>query len=292
MNLPSEVLAALATQACLLEAGAAKPGNVSPGRPFRDMRYEDFVASAVAAGPELGRAGERPLGETILAAVRATRQRTAANTNLGIILLLAPLARAAVRTGEPLDAAVEAVLGSTTVADAVAAYEAIRLSRPGGLGTAPAADVSGTPTLTLRAAMALAADRDAVAREYATGYSTTFSVGAPALRRALSAGLGWDDAMLEAYLTLLAHQPDTLINRKLGPEAARAVSTRAAEVLATGGVRTVEGRAAIAAFDAGLRDAQNSRNPGTTADLTAAAILVILIEDVRAADRSRTSRAQ
>ncbi|MDH4131283.1 MAG: triphosphoribosyl-dephospho-CoA synthase [Gemmatimonadota bacterium] len=292
MTFTAEILGALATQACLLEAGAPKPGNVSPGRPFRDMRYEDFVASAVAAGPELGRAGERQLGETILAAVRATRQRTSANTNLGIILLLAPLARAAAGPGEPLSAAIEAVLERTTVADAVAAYEAIRLSRPGGLGAVPEADVRGTPTLTLRAAMALAADRDAVAREYASGYATTFGIGAPALRRALSAGLSWEDAMLETYLTLLAHQPDTLIGRKLGLEASRAVSTRAAEVLVAGGVRTAEGRKAIAAFDADLRDPQNTRNPGTTADLTAAAIFVTLIEDARAADRSRISRAQ
>jgi len=292
MTLTAEVLATLATEACLLEARTPKPGNVSPGHPFRDMRHEDFVASAEAAGPELGRAGERPLGDTILAAVRATRLRTTANTNLGIILLLAPLARAAARSDDPLAVAVERVLQETTVADAVAAFEAIRLSRPGGLGAAPAEDVSGTPTISLRAAMALAAERDAVAREYTTGFAITFGTGVPVLRKARASGLGWEDATLEAYLTLLARQPDTLIGRKLGIEASRDVSARAAAVLAGGGVRTAEGRAATAAFDAELHDAHNSRNPGTTADLTAAAIFVTLIENARAADPSRTSRAQ
>jgi len=292
MRLPANRLASLATEACLLEARSPKPGNVSPGRPFRDMHHEDFVASAEAAGPELGRAGERPLGETILAAAQATRLRTTANTNLGIILLLAPLSRAAALSADPLQAAVEDVLQDTTIADAEAAYEAIRLCRPGGIGAAPAEDVANQPTVTLRVAMALAADRDEIAREYATGFAITFGTGAPALRDARESGLGWEDATLETYLTLLAREPDTLIARKLGMATAREVSGRAEAALAAGGVRTSGGRAAIAEFDAGLRDAQNSRNPGTTADLTAAALFAVLVEDARADHRSRTSRAQ
>jgi triphosphoribosyl-dephospho-CoA synthase len=292
MRLTADRLASIATEACLLEARAPKPGNVSPGRPFRDMRHEDFVASAEAAGPELGQAGERPVGETILAAVRATRLRTTANTNLGIILLLAPLARAAARSADPLPAAVGGVLQETTRADAAAAYEAIRLCRPGGIGAAPAEDVAGRPTVTLRAAMALAADRDEIAREYATGFALTFGTGVPVLREARNSGLGWEDAILETYLTLLAREPDTLIARKLGLAAAREVSRSAEAVVAAGGVRTPAGLAAMAEFDADLRDAQNSRNPGTTADLTAAAIFAVLVEDARADDRSRASRAQ
>src|SRR5262245_6819021 len=81
--------------ACVLEASAPKPGNVSPGRPFEDLRYEDFVASAVAIGPAFECAGSRPLGETIRLAIESTREWTSTNTNLGIVLLLAPLARAA-----------------------------------------------------------------------------------------------------------------------------------------------------------------------------------------------------
>ena len=86
--------------ACLLEASASKPGNVTPGRRFRDMSYEDFLASAAAIGPAFTRAGERGLGATILEAIEATRRWTRANTNLGIILLAAPLARAAALGGD------------------------------------------------------------------------------------------------------------------------------------------------------------------------------------------------
>jgi triphosphoribosyl-dephospho-CoA synthase len=276
--LDAEDVAVAAQLACLLEASAAKPGNVSPGRHFRDARYEDFLASAAAVGPALALAPGRPLGATVLDAVTRTRRWTQANTNLGIILLLAPLARAAVRPGGTLRERVGAVLRETTVDDGAAAYEAIRAARPGGLGRAEAQDVSAPPTVSLLKAMRLAADRDGIAGEYATDFAATFEVGAPTLAAARADGLDWDAAVVEAYLALLARFPDTHVARRAGDRAAREVSEGAAAVVAAGGVRTGEGRRAVAAFDRSLRDAQNSRNPGTTADLTAAAIFVTLLE--------------
>jgi triphosphoribosyl-dephospho-CoA synthase len=286
-------IAALATFAGVLEASAPKPGNVSPGRPFRDMRYEDFVASAVASGAEYGGASQRPLGETVLAAVRATRAWTDANTNLGIILLFAPLARAAgMASPAGLQARLQEVLAATTIEDARHVYAAIRAARPAGLGAAPDQDLAEEPTVTLRETMRLAAERDSVASEYVTDFAISFGTGAPALRAARAGGLDWPEATTECFLSLLAARPDTLIARKLGPAAAAAISREAAAVLGAGGVRTPEGQRAVAAFDSSLRDAQNSRNPGTTADLTAAALFVTLLEDGWRNERSRNSRAQ
>jgi triphosphoribosyl-dephospho-CoA synthase len=266
-------VATAAQLACLLEVSAPKPGNVSPGRHFHDTRYEDFLASAAAIGPSIALAGERPLGATIHAALESTARWTGgrANTNLGIVLLFAPLARAAILQTDVTD-----VLAATTVDDARATYAAIRSAHPGGLGGADAQDVSAEPTVTLRDAMALAADRDAVAREYVTGYSTTYSVGVPALERARRDRLAWDDAVVETFLALLASGYDTHIARKLGWTAAEAVSARAAGAVAAGGVRTEAGRAALADLDRALRDDRNRANPGTTADLTAAALFVWL----------------
>jgi len=274
-------VAAAAQLACLLEVSAPKPGNVSPGASFRDVTFEDFLASAVAIGPALAIAGERPLGATIRAAVEATARWAPSNTNLGLVLLLAPLARAALRFPEgptPLRARLAAVLADTTVADAGDAYAAIRLASPGGLGRVDEQDVTATPTATLRDVMVLARDRDAIAREYATDFGTTFDVGRPALDGALDSGLGWRDAVVQTYLTLLATSPDTHIARKLGTEAAVAVQQRARTVRDAGGVRTAAGRAAIAALDRELRDDANTLNPGATADLTGAAIFVVLLE--------------
>jgi triphosphoribosyl-dephospho-CoA synthase len=277
----AEDVATAGQLACLLEVSAPKPGNVSPGRHFHDTRYDDFLASAVAIGPALAAAGDRALGPTILAAVDATARWTRSNTNLGIILLLAPLARAALRGGGELRDGVRETLAATTVADAEAVYAAIRRTRPGGLGAAASEDVAGAPSVTLREAMVLAAERDGVAREYATDFATTFGIGAPALREARGAGLDWDEAVVETYLRLLAEVPDTHIARKLGWAAAEAVSHGARAVEAAGGVRTEAGRRALDAFDAALRDPANRHNPGTTADLTCAALFVVILEHSR-----------
>ncbi|HVH67374.1 MAG TPA: triphosphoribosyl-dephospho-CoA synthase [Gemmatimonadales bacterium] len=272
-------VAAAGQLACLLEARAPKPGNVTPVAAFRDATYEDFLASAVAIGPALAAAGDRPLGVTIRAAVEATASWAPSNTNLGLVLLLAPLARAALRPGDgPLRARLHATLAETTVADARETYLAIERAAPGGLSRSPEQDVADEPTVTLRDAMALAAERDAIAREYVTDFRITFETGAPALRQALAARLSWSDAVVESYLTLLAAWPDTLIARKLGQVLGVYVQRRARAVLEAGGVRTGAGRQAIAALDRELRDEGNTKNPGTTADLTGAAIYVVLLE--------------
>lgn len=277
MRTPEDIAAA-GQLACLLEVSAPKPGNVSPNRHFHDTRYEDFLASAVAIGPALAAAGVQPLGATIRSAVEATARWTRSNTNLGIVLLLAPLARAAARSGGDLRTRVARVLDQTTVDDAADVYAAIRLASPGGLGQSATEDVAAPPSVTLREAMKLAAERDTVAGEYVSDFMMTFEVGVPALRAARADGLPWTDATVETYLRLLGAHADTHIARKLGPGIAESVSRRAREVQQAGGVRSAEGRQALAAFDAELRDATNSRNPGTTADLTCAALFVAIIE--------------
>jgi triphosphoribosyl-dephospho-CoA synthase len=283
-------VAAAAQLACLLEAHAPKPGNVSPGQAFADIGYDDFVASAAAIGAPFAAVLERPLGALIYEAVTATARWAPSNTNLGIVLLLAPLAKAAllersaaVRGAGSSDSAalrnsVAAVLDATTVDDAREVYAAIRLANPGGLGRASEQDVAREPTQTLRDVMRLAADRDGVAREYDTAFAITFDAGVPSLRQARADGLGWDDAIVETFLTLLAAAPDTHIARRAGLERAVNVSRLAVSVLAAGGVRSDAGRLAVARFDRSLRDDRHAANPGTTADLTAAATFVLLLE--------------
>ncbi len=282
MNLglaPAEIVL-FAQAACLFEVSAPKPGNVTRHHHFHDTRFEDFLLSALAIGPAFGDVLEVGVGDTILRAVRDTRRVVHVNTNLGMILLLAPLARAAGRTGGTLRERLSQVLAALTVDDARAVYEAIRLVAPGGLGRAEAQDVSQEPTLTLREAMALAAARDQVASEYVTSYEVTFVRALPALRAARGDGLAWPTAIVEAFLAVLAAVPDTLIARKEGLAVARQVSARAQEVLAAGKAGSDERTRAAAAFDAFLRGPGNRLNPGSTADLLAAAIFVALSEEL------------
>jgi len=280
-TLSGEEIAWAAQTACLLEASAEKPGNVSPAASFADTSFVEFAASAIALGPSFREAGSVPVGETILRAVRDTRRFVRVNTNLGLVLLLAPLARAAalVRSGDTLRTTVGHVLRDLTVGDARAAYAAISLAGPGGLGTVAEHDVAdGAADITLRDAMALARERDAIAREYVTDYALTFAVGYPALRAALGEGYPVSDAIVHTFLSLLSAFPDTLIARKEGEMVAARVARRAAEVLALGGPASAAGRAELVSLDRELRDAAHRLNPGTTADLTAASLFVCLAE--------------
>jgi triphosphoribosyl-dephospho-CoA synthase len=269
-----------AQMACLYEAAVDKPGNVSPAAPFPDARFEDFAASAVALGPAFTSAGEVTVGETVAAAAAATRRLVASNTNLGIVLLLAPLARGAATAaaGESLRASVARVLAGLTVDDARLAYQAIRDASPAGLGTVADHDVAGDVAVTLLEAMAAARDRDSVAREYVTDFEITFTVGATSLVGSWESGACFRDAVVTSFLSVLARVPDTLIVRKNGPSAAEEVSLHATGVLKAGGLAEPEGRRRLAALEDELRDERHALNPGTTADLIAASLFVFLTE--------------
>jgi triphosphoribosyl-dephospho-CoA synthase len=260
----------LAALACLLEVTARKPGNVHRLRDFEDTGYLDFAASALAIGPALDRARVDGVGPAVLAAIRETRELIATNTNLGIVLLLAPLA--AVPPEKTLRTGLLDVLDGTTVADTQAVYQAIRLANPGGLGDAAEQDVAAEPTLPLRAVMTLAAERDDVARQYANGYADVFDIALASLARVLSAGRALETAILCAQLTLLSARPDTLIARKRGITVACEASRRAAAALDAGWPDSAAGLTLVAEFDHWLCADGHARNPGTTADLVTAAL--------------------
>lgn len=279
--------------ACLLEVSASKPGNINRYHDFADSRYEDYLLSAVAIGPALEGAGRVPVGRTILRAVRDTRQVVSSNTNLGMILLLAPLAKAAFQTQsseknraadnmdpQRLRDRLTDILSSLTIEDARLAYRAIRLTRPGGIGKVPQADVAEEPQITLYQAMQLAQAHDSIAREYSTGFSITFEIGLPALTEALQSVGDLSAAIVQAYLIILSRVPDTLIARKRGAQSAEDVSQRAAEALDKGGVLSARGKSAVEELDRYLRDETHSLNPGTTADLIAAVVFAHLLLDL------------
>lgn len=278
--------------ACILEVVSPKPGNVDRQHDFHNTRFEDFLLSAVSIGPAMQSAGRVKVGRTILRAIQNTRSVVTSNTNLGIVLLLAPLAKAyfnanKVKFKQPsAEAGLKAIrkelaiiLKNLTVQDARLAYQAIRLAQPGGMGKLEKGDISQEPDMTLLQAMELVRERDSIAREYVTGFEITFEIGYPALRQTWEAHKDPRSAIVQAYLTILSKVPDTLIGRKRGLELARQVSRRAQEVLDAGSIFSEEGRQAIAAFDLELRDANHSLNPGTTADLTAAAAFLVLMEN-------------
>ena len=277
----SEKIGLAAEMACLLEVSAEKPGNVTRRKDFNDACFEDFVISAAAIGPAFRRAADSTVGEIILRAVRATRRFVGGNTNLGIVLLLAPLAKAAgLDHSDELRPALGSVLKSLTVDDARLAYEAIRLAQPGGMGTVKQHDLKETDVdITLTEAMWRARERDSLAREYVTDFAITFEIGCPAFRRILGQGAAISAAVVQTFLSILAQVPDTLIARKKGVALARQISERAGAVLKLGGIFSARGRQETRQFDFSLRDKGHTLNPGTTADLVAAVLFVYLVEN-------------
>lgn len=262
--------------ACVWEATARKAGNVHPGRDFPNLSFADFLASAEAIAPVFERAGHESVGQTVLDAVRATRAVVATNTNLGIVLLLAPLA--AVPRWQTLAEGVPAILAALDVEDARRVFAAIRLANPGGMGKVAAEDVDAEPTLPLREIMALAAERDMVARQYVNCFREVLGVGVPALVLGLNRFGNLEEAIIFSQLTFLAEFPDSLIARKRGMEEADQARCHALRVLQAGWPDTTAGRDAFAQFDGWLTALGNARNPGTSADLVTASLFAALRE--------------
>lgn len=260
-----------ATLACLLEVAAPKVGNVHRGADFDDLTFLDFAASAVAIAPAIEAAESRGIGSTVLDAITATRCVVQTNTNLGIVLLLAPLAT--VPRQQPLTtASVHAALGALTAQDCRLVYEAIRLARPGGLGKTDEMDVADEPPASLLAAMRAAADRDLIARQYAEDFRLVLDEALPLLLASKEKGWSLTESIIHTHLQLLSQHADSLILRKCGPETAKQVSTIAGHVLAAGSPGDESYFEAVADFDFWLRADSHRRNPGTTADLIAAAV--------------------
>ena len=259
---------------------------MTPTRSFRDARFDHFALSAQALGEAVAGAASGRVGRTVYEAVAATARVAPSNTNLGMALLFTPLAAAArARRRTAFRRRLATVLRGLSVDDARWAYRAIRLARPGGLGRSEKAPVAVRPSITLAEAMRLAAQRDTVAAEYARGFAVTFDLALARLRQALSRGLFLLDAIAQAHLELMARVPDTLIARKAGTVVAAAVAARARAVVRAGGVGTRKGLASARRLDRDLRRGGNRLNPGTSADLIAAALFVWLLEEPRRSRR-------
>jgi triphosphoribosyl-dephospho-CoA synthase len=257
--------------ACLLDVLALKPGNVGIHGAGHAMSATDFVRSARAAAAPLT-APRSTVGERVLHATQRTRQVAFCNTNLGILLLAAPIAQAAYRCGVPctaeaLRATVGHVLAGTAVVDAQLAFEAIVLANPGGLGSAPRHDVRGPASVTLREAMACAAERDSVARQYANGFADIFDVGLASLHAARASGADRRQAATAVWLAVLRAFPDSHVARKFGIERARDLQQQARMFPHhdVGGMR-----AALLSWDRQLKG--EGINPGTSADFTVATL--------------------
>lgn len=260
-----DVIQALFVGACQTELQALKPGNVHIHASGHGMEVAHFDVGAKAAAPWIAAAGT-PVGVRILKAVDASLAAARCNTNLGIVLLSAPLAAAAeMDTDADLPDRLRFVLGALDATDARCVYEAIRHANPGGLGTASEEDVATPPSIGLLQAMALAADRDRIARAYTTNFEDIFEFGLPTLKDALYQSNDISSAVTTLHMAYLAQFRDSHIARKFGNEVADAVQHEV-QTLKPFWQAPISSASlqALLRFDTDLK--QRNINPGTTAD--------------------------
>jgi triphosphoribosyl-dephospho-CoA synthase len=274
-----DAIAAAFVAACRAEIEAPKPGNVHIFAGGHDMEARHFLDAAAAAAPFVADPS-LIVGERIRRAVAASLAVAGTNTNLGIVLLCAPLAAAAGRGGD-FWPALAGVLDGLTVADAAGAYAAIAAANPGGLGRLDDADVRSPPQISLLEAMAQAAGRDRIARAYATGYADIREIGLPALAAAQQAQAApWWPATA-VYLAFLTAFPDSHVERKWGRAAARWIRAQAGELaagIAAENPAPGERLARLLTLDRAIK-AENL-NPGTSADLTVATIFAAMVDPI------------
>ncbi len=298
--------------AILLEVSAEKPGNVNFVVGFEGTKAEHFLASAVAAGPSFQEGayrgvcvaenkldiGDVGVGQLIKMAVSdISVWQKGGNTLLGTIMLFAPLAVAAGMTPAKDNFKIsfcefrnniDSVVKTTTAEDSVNLYEAIDIAKPSGLNTAPDLSVKDPNSkerlvkenVTLYQVFDIAKGYDDICSEWIYNYPITFDLAYPYLSEQLRR-VDLNTAIINTFLKVLSEHPDTFIARKIGLEKAKAVSAGAKVILELGGVQTAEGKKKLIAFDRKLRKAGNNYNPGTTADITAAALALCTLGGYR-----------
>ncbi|MHA2060735.1 MAG: triphosphoribosyl-dephospho-CoA synthase [Candidatus Sifarchaeia archaeon] len=297
--------------AALEVSGWPKPGNVHRTADFTDTRFEHYLAGAVAIGPAIARAASQGvklhkgeiqtsdvgIGRWILQGIRDVKQWNEPNTNLGMLILMIPLATAAGTLIDKMEFEIEQlrkqfnyIVQATTTQDALDLYKAISIVSPGGMGKVnDAPDVTDEDTwnelkereITLFETMETSQEWDTVSKEFVTALEISLGKGYPFFRQTYESTKNVNTTTVHTFLFLLSNKLDTLIQRKLGSEEAIQVSYKAKEILEMGGLLTQKGTDALNHFDRSLRDSANRYNPGTTADLIAIILMVNLLQGMK-----------
>jgi len=299
--------------AILFEVSADKPGNVNLVVGFEGTRHEHFLASAVAVASSFELAAKQGtavsqgkiqisnvgLGQIIRDCVADINVwQRGGNTLLGTVILFAPIAVAAgmtpTKNGHIFEAPklrgnMKLVVESTTPEDAVDVYEAIKIANPSGLGKAPELDINDPNSvnrileenISLYQVFKIASKYDNVCSEWINNYPITFDIAYPYLMEQIRETKDLNVAIIHTFLKILAEYPDTFIARKVGIGKTREVSSRAKEILKLGGLETSNGREKLKEFDLELRKSSNLLNPGTTADIIAAALALNVLGGYR-----------
>ena len=270
----------IASIACLLEVCASKPGNVHRGADFEDLTMTDFAISAEIVGQAIDTRQSESVGALVHAITKSTSVVVQSNTNLGIALLLSPLAIVA-NNGDLNSKNVRKKLKGLDAENSKLVYEAIRIASPAGLGDSQEMDVADEAPADILSAMQFSSDQDLIARQYSNNFAQVFEEVVPLLVAGEAQFGKLTDGIVYAHVSMLARYGDSLILRKCGKEISDQAKERACHVLQ----QLVEHQErepyfkALADLDFWMRSDGHQRNPGTTADLIVAGLFVAMINE-------------
>ena len=265
-------------QACEIELQAFKPGNVSIYADGHDMTVEDFRRSAKVSASPLCE-NTYSLGEKMYYSIKATRDAVGCNTNLGIILLCAPLIHAVqIHPNDTLRVALSKVVNNTTIDDANWAFRAIALASPAGMGTVDDQDITQSATVTLQVAMRMACEKDRVALQYITDYKDIFDLGVLSYTTHFNRWGKQSWAAVAVYAELLSQFPDSHIERKFGSRYSARVKQMMCQL--NNELKIIDDpeqvKPLLHQMDTELKS--HGLNPGTSADLTVTTVLTVFLE--------------
>ncbi|WP_295722378.1 triphosphoribosyl-dephospho-CoA synthase [uncultured Methanobrevibacter sp.] len=291
-----EMIGKIVQIASVLEvSGYPKPGNVHRTRDYDDMVFEDFLISGIVIGDHLRHLSKRTIenkddlskiqiGKAVYDAVTETNEWIENNTNLGIVMMTFPIGAAAAISNnmEELRDNIGKIMAVSTVEDAIYLYDAINIASAGGMGDQDEYDVTSDKAKeeliknnqTLWDVLKISAPWDDLASELTSKMPIIFEFSYP-IYSELRVNNSLNKSGVLTFLEILQKVPDTLISRKYNDEVASEVSVKTRDLLKYKDLENFEEY--LHEFDNYLYD--NHLNPGTTADLTAATIMVYYINN-------------
>jgi triphosphoribosyl-dephospho-CoA synthase len=254
-----------------------------------DISRDDYQSSAQAVAPALS-GNHASVGGRILAAVQATRSAVSMDTNLGILLLAAPLVHALLTDveGITLRERLTRVLADLDHNDANLAWQAVCLADPERAAEHPLALTCHAAGLTLRQVMEAQSDNDRIAYQYAHDYTDIFAFALPRLRQARAKWQRTEWPLAMVYLGLMARFPDSHVVRQHGQDTANSLCRRVAplsEALWNAPYPAAH-QPALNAFYADLDRA--NVHPRTSADLAVATLLAARLQQWVGQDHSNS----
>lgn len=265
---------------CDVEMESLKPGNVHKYSKSHDMTTKDFFRSSLIVSKYLSQ-NNLSLGKKIINTVMQIQKKIKKNTNLGIILMLAPIVVVVEKEGlieeKRLLMKIKSLIKKQNVKNSFPIFKAISLTAPGGLGKSKKYDVNTLPKTTIYQAMKFSKEKDLIALQYFNGFEDIFKTGLPAFKTFYKkwGKINW--ALTGVYLTFLKKFKDTHIIRKKGNKIAEKVRKDAKKyyIMAKNSTNITTLKKKLLIFDKKLKS--EGINPGTTADLTVATLFFKIV---------------